>query len=158
MGYTLKIGELTSEIVKEGLESYINNNVVCVSNDKAPAFDEPTDYMNERWPSYTSWHSAMYFVGLEDFMYNKESGLLRRHPGCFPLVVEHKEIIDKAYQEFYKKYPNCKAGYSPKELADFTVEDKDWPEENNWACRLEWLKYWVDWALENCKNPVFYNS
>ncbi len=35
---------------------------------------------------------------------------------------------------------------------------KDWAEENDYATRLEWLKYWVDWSLENCDKPVFCNT
>ena len=62
-------------------------------------------------------------------------------------------------KKLYEKYPNCRAGYSTKinEKEGF-FEDIDWPAENNHAVRLEWLKYWVDWALENCECPVFYNS
>jgi hypothetical protein len=91
-------------------------------------------------------------------MYDTENGLIRNHPGCVPLTKEHKEIIDKTYKEFYEKYPNCKAGYSPKMDEAKGIYDNKWPKENSYAVRLEWLKYWIDWALENCKNPVFYNS
>ena len=86
---------------------------------------------------------------------NKEGVL---HPGCIPLSEKHKEIVDKAYKDFYEKYPNAKAGYSQKQLEDSVGKDKDWPDENIWAARLEWLKFWIDWALENCDKPVFYNS
>ena len=159
MGYTLKIGELRTEIEYCGLESYINNDVESVYDENSPAFGEPTDHTNERWPSYTSWGNAMRFISLDNFMFNKETGLIRSHPDCVPLVKEHKEIIDKAYKDFYEKYPNCKAGYSPKiNEGKGVFEDKEHPEENNYATRLEWLKYWVDWALENCEKPVFYNQ
>jgi len=159
MGYNLTIGELQTTIDYDGLESRIVNNAKSEFDNNAPAFGEPTDFTNNRWPSYSSWHDAMIFVELHDMMFNKETGLIRRHPDCVPLVKEHKEIIDKAYKEFYKKYPNCKAGYSPKINENEGIfEDKEHPKENNYATRLEWLKYWVDWALKNCKNPVFYNS
>lgn len=158
MGYTLKIGQLVTTIEIEGLESYIYNDVEGVKLDNAPAFNEPTDYTNARWPSYISWSEAMRFVGLYDLMFNRETGLIRDHPGCVPLVKEHKEIIDKAYEDFYKKYLNAEAGYSPKLKEDEWAEDPDWPIENTWATRLEWLKYWVDWSLLNCTKPVFYNS
>ena len=48
----------------------------------------------------TQWGDSMQFVGLYELMYNKSTGLIRQHPGCVPLVKEHKEIIDKAYKEF----------------------------------------------------------
>lgn len=157
MGYTLIIGELKTEIQNEGLESYIYNTAEDAKHDEAPAFGEPTDHENNRWPSYTAWGNAMRFIDLYDLMFDKHTGLIREHPGCVPLMKEHKEIIDKAYIAFYEKYPNAKAGYSPK-VDIFDNEDPDWPEENSYAVRLEWLKYWVDWALKNCKHPVFYNS
>lgn len=159
MGYTLTIGELeTSWDDSDGLESTIRNSAKGEFHDKAPSFGEPTDGSNSRWPSYTAWHGFTRFVDLEDLFYSKETGLLREHPGCFPLTKEHKEIVDKAYKAFYEKYPNCKAGFSPNANDIFSEEDKDWPEENTWAARLEWLKYWVDWSLTECKKPVFYNS
>jgi hypothetical protein len=158
MGYTLVIGELKTQVEKDGLDSYISHEAEIKNINFAPAFGEPTDYENQRWPSYTSWHDSMRFVGLYDFMFNKENGLIRSHPDCIPLTIEHKEIIDKAYKDFYSKYPNCKAGYSPKVKEDPFAEDYNWPKENGYATRLEWLKFWVDWSLENCENPVFYNS
>jgi hypothetical protein len=159
MGYTLTIGQLETTIENEGLESYIRNDAESARFDDAPAYGEPTDFTNSRWPSYTSWSDAMRFVGLYDLMFNKETGLIRQHPGCVPLVIEHKEIIDKAHKAFYEKYPNAKAGYSPKlDEKKGIWEDPEWPNENNMATRLEWLKYWVDWALSNCSKPVFYNS
>ena len=159
MGYTLKIGQLETTIQNEGLESEIRHDVKDEEFSEAPAYGEPTDNSNSRWPSYTSWHNAMRFVGLEDLMFNKETGLIREHPACFPLTAEHKKIIDKAHKEFYEKYPKCTPGYSPKlDDSKGIYEDPDWPNENDMAVRLEWLKYWVDWALSNCHTPVFYNS
>ena len=158
MGYTLKIGELKTEVYdyEEDDAPYFYHTVETQRNEDAPAFNEPTDHTNERWPSYTAWANAMRALGLYDFMFNEESGLIRNHPDCVPLTKKHKEIIDKAYKEFYEKYPECKAGYSPN--STLTYNDPAWPEINSYAVRLEWLKYWVDWALENCKIPAFYNS
>ena len=159
MGYTLRIGELETSITDDGLESVVYNDAKSETRDDAPAFGEPTDKTNSRWPSYTQWSNAMKFIGLHEFMFNKETGLIRNHPDCVPLKKEHKEIIDKAYADFYTKYPNAKAGFSPKiNEKEGIYEDNEWPAENDYAVRLEWLKYWVDWALENCKQPVFFNS
>lgn len=154
MGYTIAIGEL--EIVKD--EYGKHKRVKTVELENAPAFGEPTDYTNNRWPSYTSWGKAMRFLGLEDLMFNERTGLMRSHPGTYRIFKHHKAKLDKAYVEFYKKYPNAKAGFSPIQLSDPFNEDNDWPEENNWAVRLEWLKFWIDWAFENCEKPYFYNS
>lgn len=151
MGYDLTIGELQTDVAYEGLESYVRLEAATVSLDTAPAYGEPTDFMNQRWPSYSSWREATKFIGLYDLMFDKDTGLMSSHPGCRPLVKEHKEIIDEAYKTFYLKYPSAKAGYAPD-------ESEDWPEENEYATRLEWLKFWVDWALVNCNTPVFINT
>lgn len=159
MGYDLKIGELQTWIDYDGLDSWIVNDVVDEKHDNAPAFGEFTDYTNYRAPGYGQWDKVMRDCGLHELMFDEDTGLIRNHPGCVPLVKEHKEIIDKAYKEFYEKYPNCKAGYSPKiNNKEGIYDDPDWDNCNNTAVRLEWLKYWVDWALENCERPVFYNS
>ncbi len=73
MGYTLKIGELESYASDEGLESRIINNVQYQKNENAPAFGEPTDHENSRWPSYTSWSKSMHFIGLSDLFFDKEN-------------------------------------------------------------------------------------
>ena len=159
MGYTLGIGELETKVYYEGVESSIRNRATGIRLEEAPKFNEPTDCYNERWPSYTAWTNFSKFVGLYDLFYDKSFGLIRNHPGCVPLVKEHKEMVDDAYTAFYIKYPNCKPGYSPKiNEREGVWEDPDWPEENCYAVRLEWLKFWVDWSLVNCKNPVFSNS
>lgn len=150
MGYSITIGQLKTEIHGEGIESL---DAADANEIDAPAYGEPTDYTNSRWPSYTSWGDAMDFIGLEDLMFNEDTGLMREHPGCFPLTQEHKAIIDKAHKAYYAKYPNAVAGYAPE-----GTNEENWPEYNGYATRLEWLKYWVDWALENCENPVLSNS
>lgn len=148
MGYILKIGQAYLDFDKECAYLSIQCEDKALTN--APAFGEPTDNSNERWPSYTSWHNFTRFVGLEDlfFSVDREDRLINEHPGHVVITQQHKKEIDEAYGAFYKKYPNCKAGVS---------ENEDSPEENAQAARFEWLKFWVDWALENCEIPIFYN-
>jgi hypothetical protein len=153
MGYSIAIGKLVTK--KD--DGYTYKTVETVTLENAPAFGEPTDYTNQRWPSYTSWAKAMDFIGLSDVMFNEKTGLMRGHPSNYRIFKKHKKAIDKAYVEFYQKYPNAKAGFSPIPFDPFK-EDKNWPEENNWAVRLEWLKFWVDWAFENCEKPYFHNT
>jgi len=104
-------------------------------------------------PSYTSWDNFSKFVNLEDMFYDENHIIFFLN---HPIKKEHKEIVDKAHSEFYLKYPNCQPGYSPK--STLITSDPDWPEENSHAVRLEWLKFWIDWSLENCQNPVFFND
>ena len=153
MGYLLTIGELDIEYSQE--EEFCNIVARGFKNSDAPAFGEPTDFTSSCWPSYTVWLDFCKFVGLTELFFNKDDGILAHHPGCVPLTQRHKRAIDSAYLNFKRKYPNAKAGYSPKRGV---YDDPNWPEENNWFCRLEWLKYWVDWALANCKRPVFQNT
>ena len=133
MGYTLKIGQLKK--VVDGDYKYDTAEDVKLEN--APAFGEPTDYTNSRWPYYSAWHNFSRFVDLEDLFYNKDSGLIRNHPGCVELTQEHKKEIDEAYQKFYQKYTNCKPGYSPNiNESKGIYEDTSWPEEKSWAVSL----------------------
>ena len=154
MGYTLKIGNAKPYFDEDNECEMMNvDNMYC---DLAPAYGEPTDHSNARWPSYSSWAAAMRFVGLYDLFFDRPGGLLNEHPGYAILTKEHQHKINTAYAAFYKKYPNCNPGYSP--LATDFQDDLNWPVENTWAARLEWLKYWVDYALDNCEKPIFYNS
>lgn len=157
MGYTLRIGELDIDYDQE--DSYIR--LTCESKElpTAPAFGEPTDHSNSRWPSYTSWSDFVEWAGINELFYDEDEGLIREHPGCVPINKKHQAIINEAYDAIKDKYPNVKAGYSPKiDYANRIFKDPDWPIENSMMTRLEWLKFWFDWALDNCNKPVFYNS
>lgn len=98
--------------------------------DNAPADGVPTDHTNERWPSYIGWTDFYNATGLTSLM---EDQLLRKHPGFVELTQADKDVVDRVYASI-KLFPT-----------DHQV-------------RLEWLKFWIDWALENCERPIFYNS
>ena len=156
MGYSLTIGELDIEYSQE--EEFCNIIARSFKNSDAPAFGETTNFTSELWCPYIAWANFCKFTGLTELFFNKDDGIIACHSNCVPLTQRHKKVIDTAYLNFKRKYPNAKAGYSPKVDYDEGVyDDPDWPEENNWLCSLEWLKYWVDWALANCKRPVFQN-
>ena len=158
MGYTLRIGNAYMDFDKE--YNYLKIDAEAKTLPNAPAFGEPTDNSNSRWPSYTAWHDFTKFAGLYDLFFNKEREdpecLLKEHPGYTVITKEHQKEINRLYKLFYIKYPNCKAGFSPN-ATDF-ADDPNWPIENSYAVRFEWLKFWIDWALENCEIPIFYNS
>lgn len=71
MGYTITIGQL--EIRKEpedGLDcACISFGAEGVYHDNAPAFGEPTDHENQRWPSYSSWSDFLQNAGLYDIFF-----------------------------------------------------------------------------------------
>ena len=79
MGYTLTIGE------------NINGDIETVRHVDAPAFGEPTDYTNARWPSYTAWWGFVRATGL-DACFKR---LLTPHPGIQPLTKEHLNAFKK---------------------------------------------------------------
>ena len=108
-------------------------------------------------------------VGLFSLFYGKncsgelirDDALLRNHPGCVPLTERHRKEINEALANFKKVYPNAIATYgrpAPEGKMVGFWHDKENPVENGWLCRLVWLHYWVNWALDNCKQPVFANG
>lgn len=147
MGYTLTIGN--AQVFYDNNPDWPYRKIEAKGEklDNAPAFGEPTDYTNSRWPSYTAWHNFCEFTGLEKLFYDEEYGLISTHPGSVPLTSTHKEAVDMAYLKFKKDYPNA--------VAEFKENN---PVKNAFLCRLEWLKFWVDWSLANCEKPIFYNS
>lgn len=136
MGFNLIIGEKVTETDDDG-DTYVT--VKTVRLDNAPADDVPTDYTNERWPSYIGWADFYEAVGLRHIFtwrYGdtfKSKPLLEKHPGWVKLTTDHKSEIDRAYQAIKTFIPEHQV-------------------------RLEWLKFWVDWALDNCTCPIFKNS
>lgn len=148
MGYSLKIGELKveTEIDICGLDSgvYTYLTVENESHPNAPAFGEPTDNTNERWPSYSSWSNFCETAGLTDLFYPDGRNIRGGHPGAFPIEDEFMTQLYQRYMDFKEKYPDAETNFET--------------EENGALCRLEWLMYWCNWAHKNCKQPVFTNS
>lgn len=156
MGYNLCIGELEVEYTQEG--NYCGIGVKTYHHDNAPAFGEPTDKTSQRWPGYIVWQDFCEFVGLEDVFYNEEYGILRNHPGAVPLTEEHRDAVNKAYEDFIVKYPNTIPGFGNNVRYSAFGDFADHPRENCHFARLLWLKYWVNWCLDNCERPIFYNN
>lgn len=147
MGYGLRIGELKIEKNPEdGLEaSCISLSAEAARHDKAPAFGEPTDYSNDRWPSYSSWSNAMRDAGLYDLFFF-DGHLIGGHPGVRLVTSEMVAAIQDSKTRLEKMHPGIKAEY-----------DDAKPEQGTY-CRVLWLEYWTVWALANCENPVIANS
>lgn len=158
MGYTLTIGELQIGYFNDNGDPHIALSARQERHKKAPAFGEPTDYTNTRWPSYTVWTEFTEFAGLYSLFFaeNREDRLIYSHPGCVPLTEQHRQEVNQAFEAFKLKYPNAVSTYGN---TDNPLDvDPENPEENGYMCRLVWLHYWVNWALDNCEKPVFGNS
>lgn len=147
MGYSIIIGE---HIPSDGEDLSWAQSVRL---DEAPAFAEPTDHTNERWPSYSGWADFLEAVGLT-YLSPRTGGyatdpdcppLMEEHPGSMPVLPIHLERIEAAKEAYHKrigleKLPGWGEGQDPQ------------------LARLDWLVFWVRWALKNCKNPVCANS
>jgi hypothetical protein len=159
MGYSLTIGELEIRYDNDIEVPRIRLTASSTRLDAAPAFGEPTDFTNERWPSYSSWTEFCRNVGLRSLFYgddDREDCLLENHPGCVPLTKKHVAEINDAMNAYKLLHPDAIPTYgNPK---NFYEADPDNSEENSFMCRLVWLQFWATWAINNCEKPVFANS
>jgi hypothetical protein len=169
MGYSLTIGE--AELKNIGNEIKIIARKEKHSN--APAFGEPTDFTNERWPSYSSWESFTNEMELGELMTGDEPikwegeeyyPLICEHPGITVITRYHFAMIKRKIKAYKEKYPDHIAQYPPAkegiEKAPFYRSEDyvDDPIYDGNLCRAEWLIYWIGWALQNCENPIFVNT
>ncbi len=143
MGYSLIIGEAININVDD---LNLKVDVAEIIDMNSPAFGEPTDNTNSRWPSYTAWWDFCEFVGLRDKMFDETDNIHGGHPGYFLITEDFKNAVDFAHKRHMMRYKDAIAEY-----------DTDRPQDYH-LCRLVWLKYWTDWAFENCEIPIFKNT
>ena len=153
MGYTLKIGNA----VIATYDDSISIEVESVENNDAPAFGEPTDHTNSRWPSYSSWGNFCEALDLEEVMFGDDNyfyvgdeqytPLIDEHPGHTRIMEVHYTFVESKVKEYKEKNPD-----------NFAKYDENDPLADGNLCRAEWLLYWMRWALDNCEAPVFTNS
>ncbi|WP_372852623.1 hypothetical protein [Pedobacter sp.] len=107
-----------------------------------------TDHTNVRNPFYSTWEIFAEAVGLYNFFFEKEIGLLNSADGVSPFTKAHQEVIHAACSAYVEEYPFVFSIKAPDSLMeeDFHFE------------RLRWLKFWTDWALTNCDTPIFLNE
>lgn len=149
MGYNLIIGELEITLDNDLLETNVYLSVKPETGRAEPFLivGEVTDGTNSRLPSYSTWRNFCVSTGLFSLFYDKDHGLLRDHPAVYPINENHREKIEEAYAKFKTRFPDAEPHYG--------FPDN---EANVYLVRLEWLRYWVNWALDNCDRPVFKNS
>lgn len=127
-----------------------------IKQDDAPTF--PNDFMTENGnychPSYSGWSHFCDATGLTGLFFDREHGLMRKHPGFQPLHAEHALVINQALKQWREAHPNTEPGF---EKFDYrTGESSNYGYDANLA-RLIWLDWWVKWALKNCENPAIGN-
>lgn len=176
MGYTLRIGEAVIDWDSD------NVSIDCegISRDDAPSFGDPTDKENQRLPSYSVWADCMEKLGLMDVMFNTRNHgagefewngvtrypLIQDHPGASPITKEHAEYVEAKLAVYKAVHPTHIAQYPPPKPGAVPIfgdvykqEDLESdPKYDAALCRGEWLAYWLRWAVDNCKQPVFVNS
>lgn len=174
MGYTLAIGQAKVDWTEDDVRIWVD----LVSLDEAPAFGEPTDHENQRWPSYSTWSSFCRQLGITEVMMNSRNGgndepivsgqylspLIHTHPGSTPVTKHHLEFIEMKLAEYKLKHPSHVAQYPPlkpgvkKGSFNRDQDFVDDPKYDPVMCRAEWLVFWLKWSLTNCSNPTFVNS
>ncbi len=168
MSYSIYIGELKMEPIEEDEEyttgySRVVNGKVCyydpmvkeIHQPDAPTFpnDEMTKNSNGRHPGYSQWGEFCDEVGLRDLFFNRETGLMREHPGHTALHVEHALAIEQALNRWKARHPDAQPGFDEFHWGNDYVSNGLDPI----LARLVWLDWWVKWALKNCENPAIYN-
>jgi hypothetical protein len=143
MGYSIRIGEAVVEY-DNGEYPIVTIGAKTLRHEDRPTFDEPTDKESQRWPSYSSWHQSMEWAGLKDMMFEDEDALLGSHPGAVPITSKHRDLVNKAYEA------KVALGIIP------SYENTE--GDSSLMVRLEWLHYWVNFAVDNLEQPVFCNT
>lgn len=129
-------------------------------HDDAPAFGEPTDYSNDRWPSYGSWFDFCEAAGVTQFIFDDQRRSLRGgHPGYFVMDKTFAQKINAAYKMFSIKYPDAVPTFDDTHPnADKVCFPYNTPQ-NHTKARFVWLNYWVQYAVkEYGEDAIFYNS
>lgn len=148
MGYDIYIGN--AEISYDTDEGEIRIDVAVRDEPEAP-YSEGDDYArttNHRAPSYTNWGDFARRVGLAGFFFDQEVGLMREHPGAFPITAQHVNQVAIARETLL--------GYAPHATARCKASDL-FPSNCD-LVRLIWLEWWMRWALDNCQYPTIQNT
>lgn len=148
MGYTITIGQLrVDKSPDDGLDcSCMRFDADGVKHDGAPAFGEPTDHTNERWPSYSAWSNFLKAVDLYGVFYYGSGHLIGGHPGIRLVTQELVSAVSSALTGYRERNPGVEAAFNEGD------------ERCGYLCRLIWLDYWLRWSIENCETPVIANS
>jgi hypothetical protein len=162
MSYSITIGNAVPEHSKEYGELYARWTVESASSSDAPTFphDEMTGNGNSRHPAYSAWHEFCAVTGLEAMWYDKGTGLLREHPGCFVLEPHHHATAKDALERWREKATLPPGFFGFPEFDKETSTHKS-PDEGKYdpiLARLIWMEWWMAWALKNCETPAVCNT
>lgn len=140
----IKIGELTSTVDGVGIDKFIAVGAETTVDLKVPNYIEGVGNGNYMMPSETAWIDFLNYTGLHHLMYNKSYSLMRE--ACVPITEEHRSLFYAQYNKYRKEYPDARPDVTSVDMVDYCL------------AKLEWIRFWIDWSIANCKIPVFYNS
>jgi hypothetical protein len=166
MGYNLTIGQKINNpiFIAEELD-YTFEDIFFIAKTEslssAPAFGEPTDKMNQRWPSYTSWHSFLFSSGLQDIFLDEDNRLIGGHPGYFNISSLIYEQIKDKYLSFKSKFKGAIPSFKEKDLEIYnkSIDYKGNPVPINYTlARFEWLMFWLEYSMNKYDSVVISNT
>lgn len=129
----------------------------------APAYpgDTLSNNVNARHPSYTAWSGFCKEVGISELFYGQGwKPEWRSYEECSegfhrstPLFAEHPgyQAIGPSDVEYIRQALENRRATNPDPPGLGSGEDYE-------KVRLEWLYYWMDWAVKNCERPIIHNS
>lgn len=94
-------------------------------------------------------------VGLVDWLSHPETGILMTNNIIFPITDEHYRMVSEAYllrSVFAEGMAGWEANIDDDEnnLGDLPPSPTTY---DPFYARLIWLRFWIQWALDNCKSP-----
>lgn len=143
MSYSIYIGERTTV---ESSDGEIETDVEQVENKEAPYFSD-SGYENSRHPGYGQMHEFCKMADVLDLWYGND-GFLKQHPGFKELKQNHLDVMKSALKSWQEKYPAAKAQM---------IDESPTVVQDGILARLVWYVWWMEWALNNCKDPVVAN-
>ncbi len=88
---------------------------------------------NGRHPGYSQWYNFTVEAGIHDLIGQSGTPLMPDHPGIATLTEDHYNVIK-------------------------TAQERHAGGDEGITTRLNWLAWWMRWALDNCEWPAVFNS
>ena len=146
MSYNIIIGEPHTYLVNQDINEE-RTEALEWSNDNAPAFGMPFDYVNECELSYSSWDSFFNITKLNTVFYVDGSKEMKgSHPGYIEITEDIFNKINDIYKKYKNKYPNA----TPTFKSDFLVDKH--------LAKFEWLMWWINYSIKNNEVTIISNS
>ena len=160
MGISIRIGEAVLK-ERDWYEDDNDDIYFCYYDVDDMCLDEAPDLLNDdfvrnsncRLPACTAWVEFTKETGLYEFFFNKETGLFSPLYGCAAFDKKDVEVVQQAlkarqqYADEHGLVPGFEPG-DPEERKNFKIKI------DPTLLRLIWLEFWMNWAINNCKNPA----